>query len=323
MHTHNTCNCNEHYTPAKHSHGSVHHHHHHHLPKRGGKLLIVILLNALITVVEIVGGLLSNSLSLLSDAVHNLGDTLAILIAYVARKIGNKQADIRHTFGYKRAEILAAFINASVLMAICFFLLKEAYERWLHPEVIQSELMLIVAIIGLGANLVSVLLLQKEKEHSMNTRAAYLHLLGDTLSSVAVIGGGVAIWMFNLTWIDPIITVLVSLYIMYNTWGILRESVDILMQTAPAGIDIPTIVKEIEGIKGVSNIHHLHLWQINENQIHFEAHINVEDVVKIEQLSHIRQQIKEVLSIHHIYHTTLQIGQNCCNGEESLIVVEN
>ena len=119
--------------------------------------------------------------------------------------------------------------------------------------------MLIVAIIGLGANLVSVLLLQKEKEHSMNTRAAYLHLLGDTLSSVAVIGGGVAIWMFNLTWIDPIITVLVSLYIMYNTWGILRESVDILMQTAPAGIDIPTIVKQIEGIKGVSNIHHLHL----------------------------------------------------------------
>ncbi len=144
MHTSHSCHCHEQDAHRKQSHE------HHHVPPKGEKLLIVTLLNALITAVEIVGGLLSNSLSLLSDAVHNLGDTLAIAFAYIARRIGNKQADMRHTFGYKRTEILAAFVNASMLMAICLFLLKEAYERSLHPEQIQGKMMLIVAVVAGG-----------------------------------------------------------------------------------------------------------------------------------------------------------------------------
>lgn len=317
MHTSHSCHCHEHDAHRKQSHE------HHHVPPKGEKLLIVTLLNALITAVEIVGGLLSNSLSLLSDAVHNLGDTLAIAFAYIARRIGNKQADMRHTFGYKRTEILAAFVNAAMLMAICLFLLKEAYERSLHPEQIQGKMMLIVAVIGLVANLISVLVLQKEKEHNMNTRAAYLHLLGDTLSSVAVIAGGIAIWLYDLVWLDPLITALVSLYILYHTWGVLHEAVSILMQTAPEGVDIPMIIQKIEVLEGVHDVHHLHLWQLNEEQIHFEAHIKVKEGISIEQLDEMRKQIQEILSAYGIYHSTLQIGHDCCEGHIPLIVNEN
>ena len=219
---------------------------------------------------------------------------------------------MRHTFGYKRTEILAAFVNAAMLMAICLFLLKEAYERSLHPEQIQGKMMLIVAVVGLVANLISVLVLQKEKEHNMNTRADYLHLLGDTLSSVAVIAGGIAIWLYDLVWLDPLITALVSLYILYHTWGVLHEAVNILMQTAPEGVDIPMIIQKIEALEGVHDVHHLHLWQLNEEQIHFEAHIKVKEGISIEQLDEMRKQIQEILSTYGIYHSTLQIGHDCC-----------
>ena len=313
----NPHSCHEHHSPGHHAH-----HHHHHMPREGSKMLLVILLNALITIVEIIGGLLSNSLSLLSDAVHNLGDTLAILFAYIARRIGNRRPDLRHTFGYKRAEILAAFINAAALIAICLFLLKEAYHKWHHPEEIQGRLMLIVATVGLVANLVSVLILQKEKEHNINTRAAYLHLLGDTLSSVAVIAGSLAIWLYGLLWLDPLITALVSLYIMYHTWGVLRQAVDILMQTAPSTVHIPTLVKELEAIEGVCDVHHLHLWQLNEEQTHFEAHINAAASVDMPRLSQIRSEIQALLATHGIHHSTLQIAHNCCEGKAPLIVDE-
>lgn len=306
-----------------HNHAHHHHcHHHDHVPQEGKKLFFVVLLNALITAVEVIGGLLSNSLSLLSDAVHNLGDTLAIAFAYVARRIGKKQADMRYTFGYKRAEILAAFVNAAVLIAICIFLLQEAYERWQHPEQIEGKLMLIVSVIGLVANLLSVLLLHKEKDHNMNTRAAYLHLLGDTLSSVAVIAGGVAIWLYGLVWLDPLITVFVSLYIMYHTWGILKEAVDILMQTAPVGVDIPQIVEEMERIENVVNVHHLHLWQLHENQTHFEAHISVDPAIDMQRLDAIRHEIQQLLAAHQIHHSTLQLGSDCCTENRHLIVDE-
>lgn len=320
MNTSNSCHCHVHDAHKEHSHVHADGHHHHHIPPKGEKLLLVTLLNALITVVEIVGGLFSNSLSLLSDAIHNLGDTLAIAFAYVARRIGNKQADIRHTFGYRRAEILAAFVNAAVLIVICLFLLKEAYERWLHPEQIEGWLMLVVAVIGLVANLVSVLLLQKEKGHSMNTRSAYLHLLGDTLSSVAVILGGVAIWLWNIMWIDPFITVLVSIYIMIHTWHVLKEAVNILMQMTPLNIDVNHLKNDIEQLSEVENLHHLHIWQLDDEQIHLEAHLNMSQDFHLSQLHALHQYIETLLlDKYGINHTTLQMEYKRCKGKEQLI----
>ena len=304
------------------SHAHHHNHHHTHAHAHGTKLLWVTLLNVLITVTEFVGGFLSGSLSLLSDAVHNLGDTLSVAFAWFAQRVGGRRASMRYTFGYKRAEILAAFLNAALLIAICLFLLKEAYERWLTPDEIDGGLMLVVAIIGLLANLFSVLILQKEKDQNINTRAAYLHLLGDTLSSVAVILGAAAILLWRVYWLDPLITVLVSLYIMYHTWGVLRQATDILMQSAPEGVDTPAIVSEIEALDGIDNVHHLHLWQLNEEQIHFEAHLTVTPDTDMKGMEEIRRRVQNLLEKHDIRHSTLQIEVEGCLECDKLIVDE-
>ncbi len=311
-----------HHSSAHHDHHH-HHHHHTHTELHGKKLLIVTLLNFIITIVEIVGGLVSNSLSLLSDAVHNLGDTMAILFAYIANKIGNKKADMHRTFGYKRVEILTAFFNALILVIICLFLFIEAYKRLINPEPIKGLLMLVVAIVGLIANWVSVLILQKEKDKNLNVKAAYLHLLGDTLSSVAVIIGGMAIWLYHITWIDPVITILVGIYIIYHTWNVLQQSIDILMQGAPRDIDVETLIREIEKIPYVKDVHHMHLWQLNENQVHFEAHLNVSENINMSEAMTVRESVNALLEKRNIHHSTLQIGIGCCSGNEALIVDEN
>ena len=188
--------------------------HHHHEMENGGNrsLLLATVLNVFITVVEIIGGIMANSLALLSDALHNLSDTIAILLAYIAAKVSRRSSNERKTFGYKRVEILAAFFNALVLIGISVFLVYEAIFRFSHPEPVKGLLMLVVATAGLIFNLLAVLLLKKYSGASLNIRSAYLHLLGDTLSSVAVIIGGVLIYFFEIYWVDPLITILISIY---------------------------------------------------------------------------------------------------------------
>lgn len=297
------------------------HHHHHNKDLSGTKLLWVTLLNVSITIVQIVGGLVSNSLSLLSDAIHNLGDSSAVFIAFIAGKISQRKPDEHYTFGYKRAEILAALFNATVLIAICIFLFREAYLRFINPEPIHGKLMLVVAIFGLLANLISVLVLKNNKEDNLNVRAAYLHLLGDTLSSVAVIGGGVAIWLFEVYWLDPLITILIGIYIIWHTWGIVRETVDILMQSVPHEIDLSAIKTEIEMVDGIDNIHHLHVWKLDENQLHIEAHLNMTNNTSTTEMMTIREKAAHILEHKFGFgHITLQTGYGCCDGKKDLII---
>lgn len=283
-------------------------------------LLGVTILNLLITVVQIFGGVISNSLSLLSDALHNLADSSATIIALLAGKHSTKKPDYKNTFGYKRTEILAALFNAVVLVAICIFLFYEAYKRLVNPEQIKGGLMLIVAVFGLLANLASVIILHKFKSHNLNVRAAYLHLLGDTLSSVAVIIGGLAIWLFKIYWIDPLITILVGLYIIKHTWAIVTETVDILMQAVPKNIDIELIKQQIELLPHIDNIHHVHVWKLNDTQIHFEAHINVKNNIDMLTMMQVHQNAETLLKQKFgIEHVTLQFGYNCCNGNNKLL----
>lgn len=290
---------------------------------RGKKLLWVTVLNLSITIVQIVGGLLSNSLSLLSDALHNLGDSSALFIAFIAGKISRKAPDSRRTFGYKRVEILAALFNAVVLISICIFLFYEAYERFMNPEPIKGKLMFWVAIFGLLANLISVVILNKDKAHNLNVRAAYLHLMGDTLSSVAVILGGVAIWIWGIFWIDPLITVFVGGYIIWHTWGILKETVEILMQATPDNIDLGEIKNEVEKIDKVKNLHHVHIWKLDDTSIHFEGHVEVTENMDLERVAGVRQQVDKILkSRFGIQHITLQMGYRCCDNNQKLIFNE-
>jgi cobalt-zinc-cadmium efflux system protein len=300
----------------------MHRHNHTHAENvRGKKLLWVTLLNFSISLVQVAGGIISNSLSLISDAIHNLGDTSAIFIAFLAGKHADKKPDARKTFGYKRTEILAALFNAVVLIAICFFLFVEAYERFRNPQTIKGGIMLSVAVFGLIANLISVLVLQKEKSHNLNIRAAYLHLLGDTLSSVAVIAGGIAILVWQIYWLDPLVTVAVGVYIIYHTWDVVRQTVDILMQATPRHIDIQEIKQSLEALPQVENIHHLHIWQMDDEHIHLEAHLNISQDLSLSKAQTVRHDVETLLKDKFgISHITLQIEYKGCKDNDYLIV---
>lgn len=301
---------------------SDHNHEHNHLDTghthdvsnlSGKKIFWVTLLNAAITITEIVGGLLSGSLALLTDAVHNLSDTIAIALSYFAYKIAQKPKDAKRTYGHKRAEILSAFINSTVLLAISIVLIFEAFKRLAAPESINGTLMITVAIFGLAANFISVYLLEKDSHDNLNIRASYLHLLSDTFSSVGVLIGGIAIKLWDAVWIDPLITVLISLYILRETWRVIKITVDILMQSS-AAIDYDAIKKEIEGIDKVKNIHHVHSWMTDEKTIYFEAHIDLEDM-HLSEAEKVYDAIEHFLKEHHgISHVTLQAEvDKCCD----------
>jgi len=279
----------------------------------GKKIFWVTFLNATITIAEVVGGMLSGSLALLSDAVHNLSDTVAIALSYFANKIAQKPKDTKRTYGYKRAEILSAFINSAVLLAISIVLIFEAFKRLKSPESINGTLMITVAFIGLVANFVSVYLLKKDAKESLNIKSSYLHLLSDTVSSVGVLVGGIAIKLWGAIWIDPLITVLISLYISKEAWHVIRMTVDILMQTS-AVLDYETIKRDIEKIDKVKNIHHVHSWMINEKTIYFEAHIDMEDM-QLSEVEKIYDKIEHCLKENHgISHVTLQAEvDKCCD----------
>ncbi len=239
----------------------------HNLENPSGRVFITILLNGLITLVEIVGGIFSNSLALVSDAIHNLSDTLALILAWLANNFSGRKPDARRTFGFKRFEILSAFINASVLTAISLYLIYEGILRFLHPEPVRSTLMLIIAIIGLIANLISMLFLQRDSNKNLNIKAAYVHLLGDTLSSVAVIGGALLIYYTKVLWIDPLLTLIISIVIIIQAYNILRESIDILMQSTPENLHLDEIKIFLEEHPMIRNIHHVHCWRLQDHDI--------------------------------------------------------
>jgi cobalt-zinc-cadmium efflux system protein len=298
-----------------------HHQHHTHTQNvRRKKLLWVTLLNFSISLVQVAGGIISNSLSLISDAIHNLGDTSAIFIAFLAGKHAAKKPDAQKTFGYKRAEILAALFNGVVLIAICIFLFVEAYKRFMYPQPIKGGIMLTVAVFGLLANLISVLVLQKDKSHNLNIRAAYLHLFGDTLSSVAIIAGGIAILFWQVYWLDPLITVAVGVYIIYHTWGVVHQTVDILMQATPRHIDLQKIKQSVETLPQVENIHHLHIWQMDDEHIHLEAHLNMSQDMSLSEAQSARHNVERILKEKFgISHITLQIEYKGCENNNELI----
>lgn len=302
--------------PATLSHNHSHSHHHH--PKvEGKKLFWTVLLNLSITIAEFVGGVFSNSLALISDAFHNLGDTFAILITWITVKISNRPSDTAHTFGYRRIQILAALFNSVTLIAISIYLLFEAYERFMNPQPIKSLVMLIVASIGLLANLISVLLLQNHQKENINIKAAYLHLIGDTLSSVAVIVGGILIYFYSIYWIDPLITVLISVYIIKETYQVLYRTYKILMQSTPPGIEISEVVEVLLTLPEVSGVHHVHIWNLTDSEMHFEAHLDLEEDLPVSKGSQVIDHAQDLLIKEFgIKHITIQLEFNRCDDKE-------
>jgi len=291
-----------------------HHHSHNQSSETSEKnLFITIALNIFITIVQIIGGIISGSLSLISDAMHNFSDAVAIVITYIALRLSKKPKTPKYTFGLKRAEIIAAVVNASTLIIISFFLIREAIERLYNPNEITGSLMLIVAVVGFIPNVIGALLLKKGSEKNLNIRAAYFHLVSDAISSIAIIIGAVFIIAYKFYWVDPILTILIALYILVEAYKILKESIDILMMSNTEEINLEEIKSFVEKIPGVKNIHHIHLWKLNDNDTHFEAHIEVEDM-RVSKTSEIQKIITaELHNRYEINHTTLQFECELCN----------
>lgn len=274
------------------------------------KLKVAIVLTSAILIAEIVGGIISNSLALFTDAAHVFMDLLALGLSLSAFTIACRPLDEKATFGYHRAEIFAALINAVLLVIVVIFILQEAYERLLSPPEIRTLEMMVVASVGLGVNLFVTISLRGH--HDLNIRGAYLHVLGDTLSSFAVITGGAVIFLTGYYIVDPALSILISIVIIYSSLRLLKESVDILMERTPKHIDIEKLKKEILDVEGVLGMHDLHVWSICSNVHALNAHLMV-DSISVKDTENITWEVnKRLLMRYNIRHTTLQFECTDC-----------
>ena len=306
----------EHHEGHDHDHDHGHHHHDLRAASEGGRrdLLIALSITVLMMIAEIIGGLLSNSLALLSDAGHMLTDNLALLLSFFAMKFASLPATDRKTFGFYRLEILAALLNGIVLVVLSLYFIYEAYLRMLHPEPVEGKLMLIIALIGLAANIIGAFFLFKHSHSSLNIRGAYLHIVGDALSSVGVVIGGVIILLTGWSLIDPILSVLISLVIIYGAWSLVRESVNILLESVPAHISVETMASEIAKVKGVREAYHIHVWTITSGVYAMSAHVLVDD----QPVSGSREIVNDIKTLLHdkfnVLHSTLQLECERCEA---------
>lgn len=300
-----------------HSH-SHNHSHHHDLNSRN--LLISIFLNIAITVAQVIGGIVSGSLALLSDALHNFSDVISLIISWIANKLVKKKASLKRTFGYKRAEILAAFINAATLIVVAVLLIFEAIERFRNPQEIESNLVIWLSIIAILGNGFSVLLLKKNADNNMNLKSAYLHLLTDMLASVAVLIGGLLMKYYEIWWIDSVLTLAIAVYLVVMGWDLLKNSFKVLMLFTPDSTSVKSIVEDIQTIDAVKNVHHVHIWQLNEEEIHLEAHIDFKKDITLSQFDVILNSIEEL--IYHKYdinHINIQPEYGKCDAKDVIV----
>ena len=283
--------------------GDNHIHIHKHEVK-GNNLILSILLNLLITIAQVIGGIISGSLALISDALHNFSDVLSLVFSLVAHKLSRRKASLNNTFGYKRAELIAAFINAITLIIVAFFLIYEASSRLFHPEPIKYGLVIWLALLGIVVNGGSVLLLKKDSEHNLNMKSAYLHLLTDMMASVAVLIGGLLMKFYGWFWVDSVMTLFIALYLIYVGYGLIKSSVKMLMLFTPDYIDIKEVVNEVHKIKGVNKLHHIHIWHLNDEELHLEAHLDCSEDIKMSEFNILLEKIETVLykefKINHI-----------------------
>lgn len=270
---------------------------------------------------EAIGGLLTGSLALISDAAHMLTDTAALGIALFAIRMGRRAADARRTFGYARFEILAAAFNAAMLFVVAFYILYEAVQRLRQPAEIQSSAMLVIAVIGLVVNFISMRLLSGGKDDSLNVKGAYLEVWSDMLGSLSVIGGALLIRFTDWTWVDPLIAVAIALWVLPRTWTLLKESVNVLLEGVPDGVKLMDIEQMLRSTPGVQDVHDLHVWAITSGKPSLSAHLLLNagadaESVRIAVSSKLREQFG-------IRHSTLQCEFTPCDSACALASTES
>ncbi|MBK5253590.1 MAG: cation transporter [Peptostreptococcaceae bacterium] len=268
----------------------AHEHHHHDL--NGKRLLLTIILNMVITIAQVIGSIVSGSLALLSDATHNLSDVLALVVSFVANKIAQMPYSEKRTFGYKRIEIIAAIINVTTIMVIAINILIEGVKRFNNPVEVTGTAVILLAVLSIILNGLSVLIIKPDAEHSLNIKSAYVHLFTDMLTSIAVLLGGVIMYFAEIYWIDSVISIGIALYLVYISYNIMLDALKIIMEFAPDKIDLNELKECVEAFDKVESIHHVHLWQITENEIRLEAHLVFKENITVEEATNIIGDIK-------------------------------
>ncbi len=306
---------------AKDEHKKHNHNHSHSHSQIGGnrlKLILVILFNSVITVAEYIGGIVSGSLALISDAGHNLSDVFSLILGYAGERVSEMDSGKKYTFGLKRFEVLIALINALSLVMIGGFIVYEAVDRFQNPVEIDVAIMLPVAVIGLLGNVFSIMVLSKNKNSNLNMKAAFLHLLYDAISSIGVIVAGVVIYYTDLLIVDLILSCVIVVMIIWSSKDILRESLRIFLQGMPDHIDRDVIYESIKEIEDVGDVHGLHIWSINSNEVFLSCHILVDTLKNRADTDGIIKNVNLMLEEKfNISHTTLQIeNHRTCRQEE-------
>ncbi len=285
----------------------------------GKNMAIAIILNILITIGQIIGGVISGSVALLSDALHNFSDVISLILSYITNRLAGRKSTEKQTYGYKRAEILSAFINSATLIAIALFLIVEAVERFLTPREVNYNIVIYFAIGSVIINFISVLILHKDSKENINIKSAYLHLLTDVMTSLAVMVGGLLMKYYGIYQIDSILSILIVIYLVFSSYKLLIESIKILMQFTPKDIDIKDICKNIALIEEIKNIHHVHIWQLNDKDLFFEAHIDLQHDINITQFQEILKNVEEIMEQFGIHHFNIQ-PEYSIDDNKSIIV---
>ncbi|EYD73340.1 cation diffusion facilitator family transporter [Limimaricola hongkongensis] len=308
---------------TEHRHGHAHggHHHHHIDPNAGDRRVAgAIAVNLALTLVQIVGGLVSGSLALIADALHNLSDAMSLIIAFAARRIARRPADAAMTFGYGRAEVVAALVNYTSLILIGLYLGSEAIARIFAPEPVMGWIMVWVAGLALLVDLITAALTYSMSKDSVNIRAAFLHNLADALGSVAVILAGIAVLVFGWAWVDPLVTLAIAGYILWMSVAQIGGVIRILMLGAPPDLDTAAVLDHLRGMDGVASVHHVHLWQMQENTPALDAHVAVHEG-RWSEADGIKSRIKAALGERFgIGHVTLEMecAAHACEGAAAI-----
>ncbi len=277
-------------------------------------------LTAIFFLVEVAGGVLFGSLALLSDAAHMFTDVMALAIAIAAIRLSRLPADRKRTFGYYRFEILAAAFNAALLFLVAIYIVYEAYERWIVPTPIESLGMLAVAAAGLAINLIGMRLLKGSAEDSMNVKGAYLEVWADALGSVAVIIGAVVVWLTGWTRVDPVIAVLIALWVLPRTWTLLKQSVNVLLEGVPEGVDLAAIESSLLAVAGVRGVHELHVWAIGSGKTSLTAHLVI-DSDQTHAQAVLDAAAERLRREFNITHTTVQAELDHCVPDSAVCVL--
>jgi len=291
----------------------AHRHHHHDSATGDRRLLWAVAVNLGLTVVQVVGGLISGSLALIADALHNFSDAATLIIAVLARRIARRPADASMTFGYGRAEIVAALVNFTTLILIGLYLIVEAVSRLMHPVPIEGWTVIIVATVALAIDLITVLMTLALARESMNIRAAFLHNVADALGSLAVIIGGIVVVLYDWTLIDPLLTLAIAAYVLWHGASEIGHAIRILMNAAPAEMDTHDVARAMSEIEGVANVHHVHLWRFDEKRVSLEAHVVIADAEPdhVAVKRRLRAMLAERFEVGHVTLETERDGEHC------------